>query len=84
MRRFQRPRFWPTLGAWFFATLAVLACRYSVRDTGFVDLGSSTYRLVLDIPAGVATPIPPAFSVTATRAPHATAALPRTAAIPRA
>lgn len=67
MRRFQRPRFWPTLGAWFFATLAVLACRYSVRDTGFVDLGSGAYRLVLDIPAGVPNPIPAEFSVTATR-----------------
>lgn len=67
MRRFQRPRIWPSLGAWFFATLTVLACRYSVRDTGFVDLGSSAYRLVLDVPTGAPTLLPPEFSVTATR-----------------
>ena len=26
-----------------------LACRYSVRDTGFVDLGAEPYRLVLEL-----------------------------------
>ena len=33
--------------AWvlFWATLSVWACRYSVRDTGFVDLGLESYRL---------------------------------------
>lgn len=67
MRRFQRPRIWPTFGAWFLATLSVLACRYSVRDTGFVDLGSSVYRLVLDLPASASAALPPEFSVTATR-----------------
>jgi len=32
-------------GVLFWATLSVWACRYSVRDTGFVDLGLESYRL---------------------------------------
>jgi len=32
---------------WVSAHSIALACRYSVRDTGFVDLGSSAYRLEL-------------------------------------
>lgn len=35
------------LGLLVAGTPAALACRYSVRDTGFVDLGSDPYRLIL-------------------------------------
>lgn len=35
------------LGTWLLSLLQVVACRYSVRDTGFVDLGAEPYRLVL-------------------------------------
>lgn len=45
-------------GFWLLGTLVALACRYSVRDTGFVDLGAEPYRLVLDAPAQIAAALP--------------------------
>ncbi len=49
----------PLVGALFAAAPSTLACRYSVRDTGFVDLGTDPYRLVLHLgpeaPASIST-----------------------------
>ncbi|MGE3309665.1 MAG: hypothetical protein AB7O66_06820 [Limisphaerales bacterium] len=40
---------------------STLACRYSVRDTGFVDLGSEPYRLILHRGPETPSPIPTDF-----------------------
>ena len=37
----------PILYAALFVSFTSFACRYSVRDTGFVDLGEDNYRLIL-------------------------------------
>ena len=37
------------LSIFLVASSAALACRYSVRDTGFVDLGADPYRLILHL-----------------------------------
>lgn len=55
-------------GLWLLGTLVALACRYSVRDTGFVDLGAEPYRLVLDAPAQVAAGLPAAVRTGIARA----------------
>ncbi len=39
--RFQRKLGWLV----FLVAVSAWACRYSVRDTGFVDLGLEAYRL---------------------------------------
>jgi hypothetical protein len=39
--RFQRKLGWLV----FLVAVSAWACRYSVRDTGFVDLGQEAYRL---------------------------------------
>jgi hypothetical protein len=39
----------PFLALCLVAVPAALACRYSVRDTGFVDLGADPYRLILHV-----------------------------------
>ncbi len=36
-----------TVTVWFLTAIIALACRYSVRDTGFVDLGADPFRVVL-------------------------------------
>ena len=48
----DRKRHWLLLAlALVMAAVPVLACRYSVRDTGFVDFGTPPYRLALAIGA---------------------------------
>ena len=45
--------------------LPAIACRYSVRDTGFVELGSDPYRLVLQISSSTPNSLREAFEQSA-------------------
>lgn len=53
MNRFPRIPCLVALAMIAFTSGGALACKYSVRDVAFVDLGADPYRLRIHLPAGV-------------------------------